>query len=127
MNVLIIGGSCQGKRAFTSKTFGLHDTQFSDGAELDLDTPLQTPALDHLHILVKRMIDHGRNPDTLLSTLDGHIVICDEIGCGIIPIDAQQEAWREAVGRLCCSLAARADIVYWIRSGIAQCIKERQL
>lgn len=50
-------------------------------------------------------------------------VICDEVGCGVVPIDPADRAWREAVGRLCCLLAERADVVVRVCCGIPQAIK----
>ncbi len=46
-------------------------------------------------------------------------VICNEVGCGLVPIQAEERQRREAVGRLCCQLAERAEAVYRISCGLA--------
>ncbi len=126
MNILIIGGAYQGKRAFAEKTFHLTDNAFADGADMPLSGEISAPAVDHLHLLVKRMLENNQPVSGLLERLDGHIVLCNELGCGVVPAEKPENDWREATGRLCCDLAERADAVYWLRAGIAQCIKEKK-
>ena len=50
-------------------------------------------------------------------------IICDEVGCGITPLDRTDRDWRERVGRLCCRLAAEADEVYRVHCGLGVRIK----
>ncbi len=123
MNCLIVGGVYQGKRAFAQKEFGLLPEDIADGAEVCLDKPLQKRAVCNVQHLVRRALAEDISADALLDLLDGHIVLCDEVGCGVVPAEREPDIWREAVGRLCCDLAARADTVYWVRAGIAQKIK----
>ena len=123
MNILIVGGAYQGKYQFAMKQFGLSTHDIADGAHIALEQPINTPAVRNVHILVRRMLQAGKNTDCLFTQLEGRIVLCDEIGCGIVPISEEENQWRETVGRLCCKLAERADKVYWLRAGIAQCIK----
>ena len=59
----------------------------------------------------------------LLPALRGHAVTCDEVGCGVVPLDPEEERYREAVGRLCCALAAEADAVVRVIAGVPQYIK----
>ncbi|MFQ9918357.1 MAG: bifunctional adenosylcobinamide kinase/adenosylcobinamide-phosphate guanylyltransferase [Flavonifractor plautii] len=55
------------------------------------------------------------NPDVIL--------ICDEVGCGVVPVEPAQRARREAVGRLCCRLAERAERVERIFCGLPMVLK----
>ena len=41
----------------------------------------------------------------------------------MVPIDRADEAYREAVGRLCCALAAEADAIVRVTAGLPQYIK----
>ena len=55
---------------------------------------------------------------------DGNrIIICDEIGCGLVPVDAFEREYREAAGRICTVLAEHADEVYRVVCGIGMRIK----
>lgn len=102
MTVLIVGGACQGKEHFARSRWP------------------EQPLVNGLHRLVRRTLEEGGNPQALLPELRGSVVTCDEIGCGIIPIDPAEERWREEVGRLCCALAAEADEVWRIWAGLPQ-------
>ncbi len=51
------------------------------------------------------------------------IIICDEVGLGIVPVIKEERVYRQAVGRLCCRLAEKADSVERVFCGIAMKIK----
>ena len=51
------------------------------------------------------------------------ILLCDEVGCGVVPMDPEDRAWRERVGRTCCALAERADTVVRLCCGIPTLLK----
>lgn len=111
MKVLIVGGANQGKRVWAGRAYQLTESDFAAGGR----------AVDALHLLVRERMRRGGDPDALLAELDtrpGWVILCDEVGCGVIPVDAFDRRWREAVGRLCCELAARADIVERVSCGI---------
>lgn len=51
------------------------------------------------------------------------VLICDEVGYGIVPLDETERCYREAVGRLLCSLAKQADGMVRIVGGLPIRIK----
>ena len=51
------------------------------------------------------------------------VLICDEVGCGVTPLDRGDREWREQVGRACCRLAAEAEAVYRVHCGVGVRIK----
>ena len=57
-----------------------------------------------------------KNPELLLIT--------DEIGYGIVPVDRMEREYREQTGRVCTRLAAYSEKVYRVMCGIGQVIKE---
>lgn len=105
MTVLIVGGAHQGKAALARTRYPA------------------LPLAENLHVRVREQLAAGRDPMALLDSLRGHAVTCDEVGCGVVPIDRADEAYREAVGRLCCALAEQADAVVRVTAGIPQYIK----
>ena len=105
MTVLIIGGSFQGKREIAEKLYP------------------DEPKIYNLHEKVREMLQKEQDPLELSATLRGHVITCDEIGCGEVPIEPNDENWREAVGRLCCALASEADAVIRVWAGVPQFIK----
>ena len=62
--------------------------------------------------------------DKLDALLGKEVVVCDEVGSGIIPLSARDRQAREATGRLCIQLAARATRVVRLVCGIPTVIKE---
>ena len=105
MTVLIIGGTFQGKREIAEKLYP------------------DEPKHYNLHEKVREMLQREQDPLELSATLRGHVITCDEIGCGVVPIEPNDENWREAVGRLCCALASEADAVIRVWAGVPQFIK----
>lgn len=63
-----------------------------------------------------------------LAALADELAACDvvtatEVGSGVVPIDPADRAAREAVGRLACLLAARADCVVQMFCGLPTVLK----
>ena len=123
MTVLLIGGRGQGKRDLATRLFRLRDEDFLDGAACDPASLPNAAALNKLQLLTRRMLEQGQSPAELLPALIGKVVICDELGCGIVPVDRADEDWRESTGRLCCDLAAQAELVVRVTAGLPQVLK----
>ncbi len=129
---LVVGGANQGKLAWARRQFNLADDEIADGARLEL-TPGGLPelaeqrALCGLHLLLPRLsgVDAARLEAWLgaLAARPGFVVLCDEIGAGLVPIDRAGREHRELVGRSCCALAAQAEGVWRVFCGIAQRLK----
>ena len=51
------------------------------------------------------------------------IIIADEIGCGVVPVEKSDRDLRELCGRLNCMLAERADKVVRVVCGRGRVIK----
>ena len=51
------------------------------------------------------------------------VVTADEVGGGIVPLDREERAWREACGRALCVLADHADQVTRVVCGIGVRLK----
>lgn len=112
--LLIVGGEGSGKRTF-AKTLGYSDNDIAD-AVLN-----ECPVLYHLEQMVFADPESG---DELLPVLAGkEVVICNEVGSGVIPANRAERAGREATGRLCVLLAQRADCVVRMVSGLPMVIK----
>ena len=79
------------------------------------------PVIFHTERLVFNDLDGADVLYEALLTKD--VVICNEVGSGVIPIDRTERLGREAVGRLCVRLAQKADIVVRVVCGIPSVIK----
>ena len=61
--------------------------------------------------------------DQLLCENPDAIVIMDEIGSGIIPLEKSERLWREQTGRAGCRIAEYADMVIRLCCGVPEVIK----
>ena len=112
--LLIVGGEGSGKKTF-ALSLGYTDNDIAD-AVLD-----ESPVLYHLEQMV---FADPACTDALLPILAGKdVVICSEVGSGVIPADRAERIGREATGRLCVLLAQKAACVVRMVSGIPTVIK----
>ena len=115
----ITGGAYQGKLEYAKKLYP--DAGWADGAGCSLEELLSCGAVDHFHLFVRRWLREGRTPKELTKAIldknSSLIIVCDEIGCGLVPVDAFERAYREAVGRICTELVKYADDVHRVTCG----------
>ena len=124
---LILGGYAQGKLDFAKSCYP-DAVVFSDipGDSGDNDVKIW----NNFTLSVRKMFESGKKDDDvrdmIQSAIEFHrniVIISDEIGCGIIPMSADERHFREFVGRIQCFLAEKADKVYRVVCGIPQRIK----
>ena len=119
---LYIGGYGQNKLEYVKSLYS--DTILSKKIDI----------LENLHILIKQKLAGGMNSEQIWQELTTRIVqteengkklivICDEIGCGIVPFNQSEREWREVTGRILCKLAEQAERVVRIVMGLPQTIK----
>lgn len=126
--ILITGGAWQGKTAYAARQFGLPENDIADGEICTLEDVMTAAAVHNFHLLIRRIMEQNDDPDAfarrLMKEHPGLIVITDEIGCGIVPMEPFERAWRERTGRICIELAAFSSKVIRLNCGIAQVIKD---
>ncbi|NCC01423.1 MAG: adenosylcobinamide kinase [Clostridia bacterium] len=124
---LISGGAYQGKLEYvlTKKQISFDD--IIDGENCDFQDLLEKPLVTHFHLWVKRMLlekkDVAALVDQIIQENQDIIIIVNELGCGIVPIDAFDREYRETTGRICCRLAKDATEVHRVVCGIGMVIK----
>ena len=122
--ILIIGGAYQGKTEYAKEKYGVNTDRIYDA-----EIPKETEGLfiiDHLHEYIKKQMKEGKDPETELlelKDLPGCILISNEIGNGIVPMDPFEREYRERTGRILIKLAKEAKEVIRVSCGIGQKIK----
>ena len=106
--LLVIGGIASGKRSFV-RSRGFEDTQMSDRLSS------AAPVLLGLEELLRDGPIEGHAWDALMTK---QVIVCCEVGLGVIPLGADERAWRERVGRVCARLATVSDEVVRMVCGI---------
>ena len=132
---LIIGGRAQGKLAIAQTEYPSY--KVLDGASVSVLMPAseiydegEKIILDHAHILIRRMLEAGMGQEQiekefteLQKCCDDIVVISDEIGSGIVPMDPFERQWREVTGRVLTVIAASSDRVERVTCGLVQVLK----
>ncbi|MCR5149478.1 MAG: bifunctional adenosylcobinamide kinase/adenosylcobinamide-phosphate guanylyltransferase [Eubacterium sp.] len=124
---LFIGGHSQGKLELVKERYG-------DKAVI----------LNELHLFIRKELekiseddknqnkyfDDGEIADIICKGLEKYlsdngidVVISDEIGCGIVPMEHFDRLWRDVTGKVLIRIAESAENVYRVTCGIAQKIK----
>lgn len=103
--ILIIGGAYQGKQSYASKTYNLTDPDWKDGQTCTIEDLKTAKAVHHFHSFIRRELDEGGSVRDLAEIIwkenPDLIIVTDEVGYGIVPMDAKDREWREACGRVC--------------------------
>lgn len=125
--IFVTGGCFQGKQQWVLQNCQVQPFRVADGAVCSMEAIKSAGVLDHFHLLVRRWMQAGKIPadetEKILSDNPDSVIITDEIGSGIVPLDVKERKWREVHGRICCQLAGRADAVFRVIAGIGQKIK----
>ena len=108
--ILIIGGAYQGKADF-AKTLAEEEH-----------------LLLNVHERIRADLAEGKSRDEAETALWGQIdeesvLTADEVGCGVVPMEAFERQYREITGRILCGIAKKADTVYRVMAGIPVKIK----
>lgn len=112
--VFVMGGVASGKRTYVA-SLGYAPSQM--GTDVAGPEPV-------LYGLENALRDGAPNEDMLDALAEKDVVVCCEVGLGVVPADADERAWRELVGRTCCELAGRATKVVRLVCGIPVVVKE---
>ena len=109
--MFVIGPAFSGKRAWVCEAFGWSNDEFAQRAVCDAQELVRS-APDSLAL--ERLAE---------ELAEREVVIACELGGGVVPVEPELRAWREAAGRLSCLLAKRADVVVRICCGLPQVLK----
>ena len=118
---LYIGGAGNGQTELARAESGLTPQRCTP------ETALRAPATGDFHRPVRQVLEDGGDAaafaKSLLAENPDALVVSDEIGLGIVPLDPFERRWREDTGRALCLLAAQAERVTRVCCGIPQVIK----
>lgn len=125
---LIIGGAFQGKKEYAMAVQGLDEKDMKDGAKASYEDIFSTRCLYHFHEWIRARLLENRDLSDLEEELSGKnpeiVLISNELGYGVVPVEAFDRKYREAVGRICTRTAARAKRVVRVTCGIGTVIKD---
>lgn len=111
--MFVTGPAFAGKRAFVRNLMGWDEKDLALHAVWDVQELANTESCAREEDIAS--LSHE------LATHD--VVIANEVGGGVVPMDAAQRAQREVAGRLACLLAQEATCVVRICCGLPQVLK----
>ena len=127
---LIIGGYAQGKLNYAVTKYNVAEDHVFESvlpSSEEAEKLEGAVIVSSLHKWIKKRIKEGGRPEEEISAFvkknANVIIICDEIGNGIVPMDPFERVYRERTGRIQVKLAADAEEVERVVCGIAQKIK----
>ena len=107
--IFVTGPMFSGKKTYMKSALHLSDEELAERAVWNVE-----------ELVSEKAVTLEALADELASK---EIVIADEIGCGLVPLDASEREKRERAGRLACMLAERADTVIRVVCGCPQVLK----
>lgn len=126
---LIIGGSSQGKLDYTLNLERLNIDDVFNGEDNNYYVN-NKKIFNNFHLYIKKLLKEKKVEEIreiIEDILDNNkdiIIISDEIGNGIVPIEKFDRNYREVTGRILCYIAKRSKEVHRVYSGIGTLIKD---
>ena len=122
---MIIGGAFQGKMEYAQKEYP--GIRWVDGAACSEEELLQCEGVYQFHLYIRKSMEKYEEmrlfADRIIRENPQIVIITDEIGYGLVPIDAFERRYREETGRICTRLAAFSERVDRVVCGIGLPIK----
>jgi adenosylcobinamide kinase/adenosylcobinamide-phosphate guanylyltransferase len=107
--ILIIGGAYQGKKEYAKSNFS------------------EKEIISDYHKRVKEQLKNGINPileaEKLVKNKPDIVVVSDELGYGVVPVDAFDREYREVNGRINCLFAQNSERVIRVVCGVGTVLK----
>lgn len=124
---LVIGGAFQGKKEAACRLFGLEKTELEDGSTCEFGKIYDCKCIFHFHEYIRRILkEHGSVESLAREIMEQNpdiVIVSNEIGYGIVPLDAFERLWREQTGRVCCQVAEQSAHVVRVTAGIGTLLK----
>ena len=120
---VILGGRFQGKHSYAQKLY----SHFPAVSDLERSNSLAPGLVVNVHLGIRRLLTEGADVSSFftenLQVLRQCVILCTEIGSGIVPLDPFGRLWRDQTGKVYQFLAAQADIVDRVFAGLALRLK----
>lgn len=125
--IMITGGAFSGKKDYAKKRFGFSDDDILNGENCSLNAVFSAKCIADYQFIVKHLLEENADVQTFTERLcrenPNAVVIINEIGAGIIPLEKSDRIWREETGRSGCLIARNSSEVIRLACGIPTTIK----
>jgi len=125
--ILVFGGAYQGKLTYAKERFCLTDDDVFRCSDDDVNTPVNKKVIYELDkwilALIKSDIDTSEVLRQFIHSNKDAVIICNDISCGVVPVDETLRKWREAVGRALAELSSESHEIIRLFCGIPTRLK----
>ena len=134
--IFVIGGEHQGKLDYALNLTEFNNEDVIDCLDLDIgklkiDEILNNkkPVIYNFNILIRELLKLYDDETVkekigiMFEQSKKAVIISNEIGYGIVPIDKFERRYREVTGRICCDVAKKSKEVHRVICGIGTIIK----
>ena len=135
--ILVTGGAYQGKLEIAKTLWEQNHRQkaeppsseplVADGNLADFTQLQQADIIRQFQLWIRRLLLEKKDPYDMTQQLirknPQAVFTLEQVGCGLVPVDAGERRYRETVGRIGCLLAQQSGEVYLVNCGISQKIK----
>ena len=122
---MVVGGAWQGQLEWAKEHY--ENRSWIDGNTCPLEAVFTCEGIYDFQEYIKRVMLENRNMDEfakeLISKNPDIVIVSNELGYGLVPIEPFDRKYREQVGRTCTELAAFAEQVVRVVMGIGSVIK----
>ena len=124
--IFVIVGYAQGKMAFVKETWKVEEENIFHGTVPEKQGQELT-VMNDFNQWVRTIWNREEHPkDVVEAWLKNHpkgIIISDEIGNGIVPMEKEERLFRDFMGNVQIMIAKQSEEVYRVICGIGQKIK----
>jgi len=130
--ILIFGGAYQGKLDYALEKYGAGENSVYRCGIENIDTPQNKKIIYEIDKWILALIQAGYRGEKLQEELrrfkesvinSDAVIICNDISCGVVPVDPNLRLWRETVGRLLAELSKKSKEAVRLFCGIPMRIK----
>nr|WP_296005470.1 bifunctional adenosylcobinamide kinase/adenosylcobinamide-phosphate guanylyltransferase [uncultured Blautia sp.] len=125
---LVIGGAFQGKKAYVKQHLKIKEEDMADGKDASYEALFHCRCIYHFHEWIKKGIEEKWDlknlAEELLKRNPEVLIITNELGYGVVPVDAFDRTYRETTGRICTEIAAVCEQVIRVSCGLGMVIKD---
>ena len=125
--ILIFGGAYQGKLAYALERFDMSDSEVFRCDDVSTCAPAGKKIIYELDrwilALIKADMDSNKEEQELIEANKDAIIICNDISCGVVPIDPIMRKWRDETGKALGKLAQASGEVIRLYCGIPSKLK----
>ncbi len=124
---LIVGGAYQGKLDYAIQNYSITESEIYNCQKDSIFIDFTKKVINDFHLFVFAQL--CENINTLdyiknnIKNFEDKIIICEDISCGVVPVEPKMRKWRESVGHCAAFISKNSDEVIRVFCGLGTKLK----